>query len=100
MPFSPESPRSTIGRMPRFGVLVTWSEITGTEPTIALLRERVAPFRLSGVLLGLARITAVLKTWQNKPDFANDQELARQFLPTYFSGIKALCESGTNRVVF
>lgn len=86
--------------MSQLAVLVTWREVTGTEPTMALLHERLARFRLDAVLLGLARVAALLKTWQNQPAFTVDRQLAKQFLPTYFPRIERAYESSTDRVAF
>jgi hypothetical protein len=86
--------------MSQFGVLVTWRDVASTAPTLALLEERLAPFRLEAVLAGFSRLAAALQTWQNEPSFATDQHFARQFLPTYYPAIKRLCEADRNRVTF
>ncbi len=86
--------------MAQVGVLVTWREVTGTAPSMALLQERLAPFRLRAVLLGLARLAALLKTWQNRPDFDVDLLLAQRFLPTFYPAIRRICEAASNRVTF
>ena len=62
--------------MSQIGVLVTWREFHGETPTMAMLDGRLAEFRLSAVLLGIARLTALLKTWQNEPSPTVDRELA------------------------
>lgn len=80
------------------GVLVTWRELTGTEPTMTMLEERLAPFRLSAVLLGLARIAALLKTWQNAPDSTTDRLLVQRLLPTYYPRIRAICQYNAHRI--
>jgi hypothetical protein len=79
--------------MSQFGVLVTWREVVGTEPTLPLLLERLAPFRLEAVLVGFSRLAAALQTWQNEPSFVTDQQFARQFLPTYYPAIRQLYEA-------
>jgi hypothetical protein len=86
--------------MSQFGVLVTWREVTDTEPTMALLHERIPPFRLEAVIVGLARVAAVLETWVNAPSFSTDQSLAKEFLPTYYPRIKAIYDTQPNRVTF
>jgi hypothetical protein len=86
--------------MSQLGVLITWRDVTGTEPTMTMLEERLSRFRLNAVLLGVTRIAALLKTWQNAPDFETDRMLARKFLPAYYSEIKALYAQSANRVVF
>ena len=86
--------------MAQVDVLVSWHEVTGEIPSMALLHRRLAPFRLQAVLLGLARLAALLKTWQNRPDFDVDHLLARRFLPTYYPGIRLVCEVAPNRVTF
>ena len=67
---------------------------------MAMLDERLAPFRLSAVLLDIARLAAVLKTWQNTLNVAADRDLSKRFLPTYYERIKRICEHGSNRVTF
>ncbi len=86
--------------MSQYAVLITWRDLTGTEPTMAMLEESLSRFRLSAVLLGITRIAAHLKTWQNEPDFEADRQLARKFLPTYFPGIRVICAQDANRVTF
>src|SRR5260370_3134815 len=86
--------------MPQVGVLVTWREVAGSVPTMAMLDERIAPFRLSSVLLCFARLAALLKTWQNQLDLDLDRKFARQFLPTYYHRINVLYETGQRRVTF
>src|ERR1022692_816068 len=86
--------------MSQYAVLITWRDLTGTEPTMAMLEESLSRFRLSAVLLGITRIAAHLKTWQNEPDFEADRQLARKFLPTYFPGISVICAQDANRVTF
>jgi len=86
--------------MAQVGVLVTWREVTGTVPSMALLQERLAPFQLRYVLLGLARLAALLKTWQNRPEFDVDLLLAQRFLPTFYPAIRRICEASSNRVTF
>ena len=86
--------------MAQVGLLVTWQELTGTAPTMAMLEKRLAHFRLNAVLLGIARIAALLKTWENAPHFATDRLLAGRLLPTYYPDIERICESGSNRVIF
>jgi hypothetical protein len=48
---------------------------------MAMLEERLYRFRLNAVLLGIKRISALLKTWQNEPDYETDRMLARKFCP-------------------
>jgi len=86
--------------MSQFAVLVTWREVTGTEPTMALLHGHLAHFRLDAVLLGLARVAAILKTWQNQPAVEMDRHLASKFLPTYYPSIKRVYESAAERLTF
>lgn len=49
-----------------------------------MLDERLSRFRLNGVLLGVTRIAALLKTWQNAPDFETNRMLARFFCVHWF----------------
>jgi hypothetical protein len=86
--------------MAQIGVLVTWREVTGTEPSTAQLQERLRPFQLEAVLIGFSRLAAVLETWKNEPSFATDQAFARQYLPSYYPAIRRLYETSTHRVTF
>jgi hypothetical protein len=86
--------------MAQLGVLITWREVTGTEPTQDLLHQRLAPFRLEAVLVGFSRLAATLKTWQNAPSFDVDRRLAHQFLPRYRGALSQIYDRGGNRVVF
>ena len=65
-----------------------------------MLHECLAPFRLGAVLLGIARVAALLRTWQNELDFTTDRLLARRHLPTYYDRIKRVSGQGQNRIVF
>ena len=65
-----------------------------------MLDKRLSPFGLNSVLLGIARIAAILRTWQNEPDFSTDRVLAKRFLPTYYADIKRLYENASNRLTF
>ena len=67
---------------------------------MAMMDERLTPFRLSSVLLGIARLSAILKTWQNEPSFTVDRVLAKRFLPTYYARIKRVYEQSSDRVTF
>jgi hypothetical protein len=78
--------------MAQFGVLVTWREVTGTEPTLKLLQDRLAQFRLEPVLVAFSRFAAVLQTWLNEPSFRVAERYARQFLPNYYPAIRKICE--------
>jgi len=65
-----------------------------------LLGERLSPFQLDSVLVGIARIAGLLKTWQNQPDFGADRALVRRFLPSYYPAIRRLCEERPDRLTF
>ena len=81
------------------GVLITWKELTGDNPTKELLHKRIAAYSLQPVLLGLARLSAQLVTWQNKHNTAGELEAARQMLPTYYPEIKRLTAANPDRVI-
>src|SRR5690348_1541516 len=86
--------------MPRLAVMVTWSEVTGSEPSIEDLHERLKRYGLSSVLIGLSRITALLQTWQNQGNLAADRALAEKYLPSYFARIRPLYTTSNDRFVF
>lgn len=86
--------------MSQFGVLVTWHDVTGTQPNMDLLRGRLAPFGLNSVLVALARLAAILQTWQNQPALDTDRSLAEHLLPTYYARIKEIYEAEASRVTF
>ncbi len=67
---------------------------------MAMLDGRLAEFRLSAVLLGIARLTALLKTWQNEPSPTVDRELARRILPTFYDRIRRIYERNSDCVTF
>ena len=81
------------------GILVTWSELTGTRPTKGLLRERLAPYALQPVLLGLARLSAQLVTWQQKQNARGELEAVRQLLPRYYPAVAQLVAANADRMV-
>jgi hypothetical protein len=72
------------------GVLITWRELTGTRPTNVLLQQRLAPFALRPVLLGLARLSAHLMTWQQRQDQPGKLEIVPRMLPNFFPAIQHL----------
>lgn len=81
------------------GILITWSELTGIRPTKSLLHERLAPYALQHVLLGLARLSAKLNTWQEPNNSAEELEAARETLPSYYAAIKQLTVAEPDRVI-
>jgi hypothetical protein len=85
--------------MARYGITTTWQELTGQRPIIAELHGRLAPYGLSSVFLGLARISAILKTFLNRQERARHQQITRQTLPRLYQRINALLEQNPDRVV-
>lgn len=85
--------------MPRMGILITWTELTGSRPTRIVLQERLAAYALQHVLLGVARLSAQLNTWQDPNNSAGELEAARQTLPTYYPAIKQLTDANPDRVI-
>jgi hypothetical protein len=85
--------------MGHIGVLISWKELTGTQPTRSLVHEHLAAYALQPVLLGLARLSAQLTTWQNRPDTRAELEATRQMLPTYYPAIKRLTMAQPHRVI-
>jgi hypothetical protein len=86
--------------MSRLAIMVTWNEVTGSDPSLEDLHERLKGYGLSSVLIGLSRITALLQTWQNQGNLATDRALAEKYLPSYFSRIRPLYTAGNDRFVF
>jgi hypothetical protein len=84
--------------MAQYGVTVTWSELTGQRPTIEQLREQLAPYGLSSVFLGLARISAILKTFLNRYEEIRQLDIIRRTLPGFYESIKARLAANSNRV--
>lgn len=76
--------------MGRMGVLITWSEITGHKPTKYALHRQLQPYSLQSVLLGLARLSALINTWQIRYNPEADLDIARQALPKHYQAIKQL----------
>lgn len=85
--------------MGRLGVLITWRELTGTRPTDVMLQERLAPFALRPILLGLARLSAHLMTWQQRQDQPGELEIVRRMLPSFFPAIQRLVSATPDRVI-
>ena len=90
---------AAIRAMGRIGVLITWRELTGAKPTKELLHERLARYSLQPVLLGLARLSAQIVTWQSQHNAAGEIEAVRQMLPRYYPDIKQLTVANPDRVV-
>ncbi len=85
--------------MKKWGVFVTWHELTGERPSNELLRSRLSAYALQPVLLGLARISAQLVTWQKRQNADGELEAVRQILPKYYPAIKQLCAATGDRIV-
>ena len=81
------------------GILITWRELTGAAPTKELLHGRVGRYPLQPVLLGLARLSAQLITWQSRHNAAGELEAVRQMLPRYYPAIKQLTVANRDRVI-
>jgi hypothetical protein len=86
--------------MAKTGVLITWREAFGAEPTMDMLRESLAPYSVAAVLLGISRLAARLGTWQNRVDLSLDRAIVREFLPSSYPKIQALYDSPAHRIVF
>lgn len=81
------------------GVLISWKELTGVPPTKAQVQKQLAPYSLQVVLLGLARLSAQLVTWQQKQNSKGELEAVRQMLPRYYPAITALVSARSDRVI-
>ena len=65
--------------MPLQGVIaVSYSELFGREPSLADARAILQRYRRGAVLLMLAKLSAVLKTWRPMPAFDADRQLAKR----------------------
>src|SRR5580704_14514374 len=85
--------------MGRMGILVTWKELRGITPTKAQVQQQLAPYSLQVVLLGLARLSAQLVTWQQKQNSNGELEAIRQMLPGYYPSIAKLVAVNPDRVI-
>ena len=81
------------------GILVTWKELRGITPTKAQVQQQLAPYSLQVVLLGLARLSAQLVTWQQKQNSNGELEAIRQMLPGYYPSIAKLVAVNPDRVI-
>jgi hypothetical protein len=88
--------QSGIGQM---GILITWKELTAITPTKEQVQQQLAPYWLQLVLLGLARISAQLETWQKKQNSKGELEAVRQMLPRYYPAIAKLVAASSYRVI-
>jgi hypothetical protein len=79
--------------------LITWKELTGAKPTKELLHGRLARYSLQPILLGFARLSAQLVTWQRRHNAAGEIEALRQMLPRYYPAIKRLAVVDPDRVI-
>jgi hypothetical protein len=85
--------------MGRMGVLITWHELTGIRPTDTMLRERLAPFGLRPILLGLARLSAQLTTWHERQNQPVELEIVRRTLPRFYPAVQHLVSTTRDRVI-
>jgi hypothetical protein len=81
------------------GVLITWKELTGITPTTVQIQHQLAPYSLQVVLLGLARLSARLVTWQQKQNRKRELDAVRQTLPRYYPAIANLVAARFDRVI-
>src|ERR1017187_6899003 len=63
--------------------LITWSATTGSEPSLAMLRERLAPYGLTTVLVAVSHVAGMVESCSNAVDFDADYKLIREFLPKH-----------------
>jgi hypothetical protein len=54
-----------------------------------MLREHLARYTLSQVLLALAQVAGLLKTWQNETDHKADRDLTNELLPSHRAAINS-----------
>jgi hypothetical protein len=85
--------------MGQMGILITWKELTGIIPAKTQVQQQLAPYSLRGILLGLARLSAQLVTWQQKQNYEGELEAVRRMLPRYFPAIAELVAASSGRVI-
>src|SRR5437899_2893442 len=76
------------GFVPKESILITWTATTGTEPSLAILREHLSRYTVSQVLVALSQVAGVLKTWRNDPDHKLDHRLQEELLPSHIQATK------------
>jgi hypothetical protein len=59
-------------------VTVSFTELFGRTPTLDLAKDVLRRYQRRAVLVMLGKLGAVLKTWQLRPDFSADPDLARR----------------------
>src|SRR5579862_5550530 len=59
-------------------VAVQFSELFGKQPTLEDASRVLQNYQRTSVLVMLGKLSAVLKTWQVRPNFAADRDLAAQ----------------------
>jgi hypothetical protein len=84
----------------QYAVLITHREILGYEPKLSELHSVLAPYRRKVVVLLLAKLNSLLRTWENTPDFEIDAKLTRIILPSYALRIDKLRGATNGRILF
>ena len=86
--------------MIRFGVFISYEEITGQKPTLDQLHKILSPYRCRDVLVVLAKLNSVLKHWRNRPDLHLDRRLIQDLFPHEPRLLQIYCQKGPDRLLF
>jgi hypothetical protein len=82
------------------GLFLGMEELTGTKTTVSDVNEVLRPFRRKEVLVFLAQLTAITRTWWQNPDLDIEVRLCNDLLPNFVEVIKRYRSSGPVRIVF
>lgn len=86
--------------MAQGAVLITYHEVFSKEPSIGDLYILLAKYQRPEVLVFLAKLNCLLRTWQNQPDFNLDSRLSRLVFPSYDAKIERIRRDSVERVLF
>src|ERR1035441_3202112 len=78
--------------------LITWSATTGSEASLAMLRERLAPYGLTTVLVAISQVAGMVESWNNAINVEADYRLITEFLPKHRRAIDRV--RTTNHIAF
>ena len=85
--------------MAHYAVLITAREILGKEPKLGDLHSLLEKYKRNELIFFIARLNALLGTWQNTPDFAIDAKLTRILLPSLAFEIDTLRRASPDRML-
>src|SRR5438477_6280689 len=80
---------------------ISWWSLTGQRPALDDVRATLSKYEVGAVLVGLARISAKQRTWENSPTLDMDREMvARNFPREWVRRIEAQRAEHPNSLVF